>query len=232
MTIGRRSPRTRVLAHHELRRHWGSTRRALLGALALTALVFGALVVLRVATGIPIAELTRDPLGNTEHPWYKGLVSNLGVIVLAGTAGVALFARAVGGAAPRARASAGFILAGGLVTIVLLLDDLYMLHETVFPEHIGIPENAVYATYAAMLAGFTVAFRDRIRAEDPLLLAGALAGLACSVLLDLIASVVSVPAYYVLEDGGKFFGILCWAAFITRASARHLQRALGAPPAR
>lgn len=203
-------------------KQWNELKATILIILAATALVLGTLVVIRMTTGIAIADFTRDPLGFTEYPWYKGAVSNLGIIIWSGAAAVCFFAYALGRRSVRWPQHARFLLTGGLITTLLVLDDLYMLHEVVFPDEIGIPERAVYATYMLILLVFVTRFRAIILRNDPLLLIGAFAGLGLSVLMDIVASHVAIPGSYIFEDGGKFFGILCWTAFLVRASARFL----------
>lgn len=210
----------KTIAH--IRRQAADMRSALLILAAITGLVFGGLVVLRATTGIAIAEFTRDPLGYTEYPWYKGLVSNLGVIIWSATAGVCFFVWLLGSRSGRAREHARYLLAGGLVTVILLLDDLYMFHEVVFPEHLGIPEPTVYGTYLMLLLGFIARFQEIILRFDTPLFIAALFGFSTSMLADIAAYWVAIPGYYVIEDGGKFFGIVNWGAFLGRASARHL----------
>jgi hypothetical protein len=125
-------------------------------------------------------------------------------------------ARGAGGASPH------FLLAGGLITLMLLLDDFFQLHEVAFPEYAGISEDVAYTTYALLLLGFLVWFRTTILQTDFLLLGLGLAGLAFSIGVDLIASLVSLPGLYVFEDGAKLFGIVSWAAYFVLVSSRQI----------
>lgn len=185
-------------------------------------IAFAILILIRIRTGIAIAEFTRDPLGFTGLPVYKGLVSNLGVIIWAGAAAVCFFSYSV----VRARSTGGgrshFLLFAGLVTVLLTLDDLFMLHEVVFPEHLGVPQNIVYATHVFLLLSFLVWYRSTILQTGFLLLALAFVGFGVSVGVDFIAPMVSVPGLYIFEDGGKLFGIVSWSAYFTLVSARHV----------
>ncbi len=188
------------------------------------AIAFGIVIVVRLRTGIAIAEFTRDPLGFTEIPVYTGVLSNLGVVIWAGAAAICLFSYGVdrsrtGGASPH------FLLAGGLLTLLLMFDDLYMLHEVVLPEHAGIPQNVVYVTYIILVLGFLAWFHKTILQSHYLLLLLALAGLGFSIGVDRIASLVSVPGLYVFEDGAKLFGIVSWSTYFVLVSAHRLVRA-------
>ena len=218
--------RTRSLTWGDLvsaqRRQLRALRPVMLLIYTPLAIAFGIVIAVRIRTGIAIAEFTRDPLGFTDIPVYTGVLSNLGAVIWSGAAAVCFFSygisqtRAGGGASPH------FLLAGGLITLLLLLDDFFMLHEVVFPEHVGIPEDVVYTTYAVLLLGFLVWFRATILQTDYLLLALGLAGLGFSIGVDLIASMVSLPGLYVFEDGAKLFGIVSWAAYFVLVSARRI----------
>lgn len=115
-----------------------------------------------------------------------------------------------------------FLLAGGIVTLILALDDLFMLHEVVFPDNLGVPEEIVYGTYAALILWLVVAFRKIILRTSFLLLILALAGFGLSVGSDAIAPYVAIPGMYLLENGGKLFGIVSWSAYFTLVGARHI----------
>lgn len=204
------------------RRQWHALRPVMPLIYAPLVIVFGIVIAVRIRTGIAIAEFTRDPLGFTDIPVYTGVLSNLGAIIWSATAAVCFFTFGVIGARSADGANPTFLFAGGLVTLMLLLDDLYMLHDVVFPEQIGIVEDVTYATYAVVIVGFLVWFRASILQTDFLLLALAIAGLGFSSGVELIASLVSLPGLYVFEDGAKLFGIVSWAAYFVLASARHI----------
>jgi|GEM_PF-2919497 len=105
-----------------LRAQLRSLRWVMLVIYTPVVVALGIVVVVRITTGFPMADLTRDPLQIAQVPVYTGVLSNLGVLVWAGTAAICLFSYAV----VRNRAAPGtssrFLLAGGLVTVMLLLD--------------------------------------------------------------------------------------------------------------
>lgn len=186
-------------------------------------ILFGIVVGIRLGTGIAIAEFTRDPLGFTGIPVYTGSISNLGVLIWTASAAICFFTYGIRRSAFRDNTTSTFLLTGGLVTTMLMLDDLFMLHEVVFPEELGIPEELVYLTYLLVVVGFLVRFRSLILQTNFLLLALACVGFGVSIGADEIARSVSIPGMYLFEDGGKFFGIVNWAAYFIQVSARHIR---------
>lgn len=204
------------------RRQWRDLRSLMVLIYAPLAVTFGIVIAVRLRTGIAIAEFTRDPLGFTGIPVYTGLLSNLGAVIWSGAAAVCFFSYGITRSRVARGAGSHFLLAAGLVTTLLLADDLFQLHEVVFPEHAGIPQNVAYGTYAAVLVGFLVWYRGTILGTDFLLLALAFAGFGVSIGVDVIAAMVSVPGIYVFEDGAKLFGIVSWAAYFVLVSARQV----------
>jgi hypothetical protein len=185
---------------------------ALWWVVPLSALLLIAYVAAR-ATGTDIAAFTHDANALRRLPFYAGLLSNVGVMLWAATAGVCLFCAAVQGRGQRA-----FFLLGGLLTAVLLLDDLFMLHGEVFDAVLGVPEPLTYATYVAAAAGYLLAFRRKILSTAFVPLAASLALFGVSVVCD-----VAFPQHELLEDGCKLLGIGCWSAYFVTTGIAHVR---------
>lgn len=135
------------------------------------------------------------------------------------TASVSLFAA---GLLKRAGADEPyrFMLAAGLLSGFLMLDDLYRLHETVFPRVLGIPERLTYAAYGLLGVGFMVRFRARLLSTDGRLLVAAMACLAASVALDVLPWHGIDPYFW--EDAFKVVGLAGWFFYFLSAAWRAL----------
>ena len=205
-------------------RHQASVLRPVLLAIYLpVVLLFGITIIVRLQTGIAIAEFTRDPRGFTGIPVYTGSISNLGVMIWTGGAAICLFTYGVIRNRGKGDLTPPFLLYAGLFTLLLTLDDLFMLHEVVFPEELGIPENLTYATYALLAIGLLVLFRSVILKSNFLLLLLALVFLGTSVVVDFFQGMVSIPGWYLWEDGSKLFGIVSWTAYFISVCAQHIR---------
>lgn len=183
--------------------------------------LFAVVIVIRLRTGIAIAEFTRDPLGFTGIPVYTGSISNLGIMIWSAAAAVSLFGYGVSRWQGTGGHTRPLLLVAGLVTLVLTLDDLFMLHEVVLPD-LGVPQNLVYATHAVMLVGFVAVFWRTILRTPWVLLVLAYAGFGFTVFADFLAPLVTIPGMYVFEDGSKLFGIVSWCAWLTMVSAHQI----------
>lgn len=185
----------------------------------LVGLIAAAVVVAEVA-GIPFVVFTRDVFSTAEVPVYTGLLSNVGILLWAAGVAICLFVRVAGSRAD----AGGFLLVSALLTAVLLVDDLFMLHEWVIPRVLGIPEEAVLTGYAAAAIAYAAAYRARIRERAPLVFTGAIALLAGSVFLDLLES-PPAPMWHVLsEEGLKLLGIGTWLLFLAGAASEPRER--------
>jgi hypothetical protein len=187
--------------------------------------------------GLTPTEMLRDPImaaGGDQSEFYLGLFSNLGVVVWTATAAICLFAGSELSDATNRRAR-HFLLYAGLFTLLLMLDDLFMLHE-------NYGDRLLYVLYAIGLLYYVIRFFGLILGLDVVLFALAVPLFGSAVLLDLAPwrllpgagievpqTVASSPIErdevrrfgrelrYLLEDGFKFIGICCWAFHIRAA---------------
>jgi len=185
-----------------------------LGILGLA--VYGATV-----RGFDPARLFRDPVSAGSLPIYTGLISSLGVVLWVATAGICLFAYSLVRTRAGQAEGARFLLAIGLLTALLGLDDLLLFHEQIAPRLLRIPELMVMVGYATFLGGIFIRFRRVLLDSADELLAGALMGLGGSVAFDVLAPPGGM--YPVAEDGLKFLGIALWSTFHVRVAFRLLQ---------
>ena len=126
-----------------------------------------------------------------------------GIAILIATASVTALAASL---AP-ARRSLLATVAG--LSACLAVDDMFMLHEEIGPEWLGIPELAFYLLYG-VLAGYLAWCLWRARVD----LAGlkvAMVFLGLSVLTDVFK--VHGPFSYWLEDFTKLAGFGAWLVF-------------------
>ncbi len=196
----------------------------LLLCLGGSALVLAAVGVLTIIFDVPFAYFTRDPaaaVSGGTAPSYAGALSNLGVLVMAAAATVSLHAGWLLYHAKRARNQFWFIMSSGLFTTWLLLDDLYQIHEEVLPDHVGIPEEVVYALYVGLMTAYLLIFAGAILQTEYVLLLLALGFFALSIVSDFIP--FEFAEHHLIEDGAKFVGMTLWCAYYLRLSWEMLQ---------
>ncbi|MDX5481695.1 MAG: hypothetical protein LPK07_08415 [Hymenobacteraceae bacterium] len=170
--------------------------------------------------GIPFRNLMDEPVLVGDVPYYTGFISNVGVLFWGAAAAVCLFCWALFRRFATERSFANFLLYFGLLSVLLLLDDLLLLHEHIFYNRLGIPEGVTYVIYATLLLTGLLAFRNEILETPFLLLLIAFGFLALSVFIDGIEPFVEsyVGEWRIFyEDGLKLLGIAGWFGYFSRA---------------
>lgn len=201
-------------------------------AVAPLVIVWAAgLAVLAAAIGQDVVEheeLLLDPVTVGGLPWYTGLVSQLGVVCWAIAATVAGCGGFVASLVAR-RGAARFLISGGALGVLLLLDDLFQLHAVLLPRWLGIPKQAIVAGYGVAAAAWIIANRaELLRTRLHLLAASALA-FGTSVGADVVGT--GHGTWLVVEDGGKLLGVLAWAGYFIATSADIVRSAVGSTAA-
>jgi hypothetical protein len=175
------------------------------------------------AQGVPISFLTRDPAAITDSLWSLGAQSTFGIILWAAATGILALGVALLWSREAARRWAWFLLATGALSLLLTLDDAFLLHEEVLPS-LGIPEMGVYAGYAALAVVFAAVFFRELLATDYVLLAAFVLAFGASLAIDNVFQNVSI--FY--EDGFKLYGVVFWLAYATRTTLWRVREGLGA----
>ncbi len=198
---------------------------ALLWLYAATAALLALIAAHAAATGAPPYLFTRDPAAIHHANPLLGAVSNLGVVLWAATATVALFTARQLARVEGARPVRGFLLGAGLLSAWLLLDDLYMLHERLLPDAAGLPQPVAFAIYAAVTAALLARFRAVIAETDYLPLVLAVSFFAISAAIDQGPGTWHRwEALVLVEDGAKLFGVVSWLAYFGAVAAQALRR--------
>jgi hypothetical protein len=187
-------------------------------ALYLPALVVvGAVAAAARHYGVPVGALTRDMAAVVHASPFTGVLSVLGVTVWIATISIVIFTLALSWnhvEGPKRR----FLVWFALLSLVLMLDDLFMFHELIAPDYLGLRQRYVYLAYMAATGLGLLLYRRVIIDSGPLLLAAALACFTLSVGVDVFFC-VDDSWLILLEDGAKFFGIVGWGGYFIGFSA-------------
>ena len=142
-----------------------------------------------------------------------GLLSNLGVVVIAIATGMALLGWLVG---RRNGDPLGSLLAWSFaLSLAFVLDDLLLLHEAASVTSWG--SIAVAAVYGAAFLVYLARFQEVVRERfDGGLLFLAIAAFGGSAVVDVLVRPTQTSV--LLEDGAKLLGIVAWSVFVGRAA--------------
>lgn len=172
----------------------------------------------------PVDELLRDTYAVAVSNDYQmephfGAISTVGLFVWAASAAICFFAAAMFQAmGDRAHAKVFFFC--GLFTSYLLVDDAFLLHETVVP-YFGGAEEFVLALIGIEAVAIAVIFRRFFRGFELTLLTAAVALLGFSAAYDTLFSGTSAQQI-LIEDGAKFVGAFAWMGFVAASAHKAL----------
>lgn len=202
-----------------------------LGYLIITGLIIG---VGYFVYNIPVGDFTREPNITLDGAFYVGAISNLGIILWTAAATLCIF-----GSMYLQRYNPGssfrmFLLHAGLFTILLLIDDVYQLHEIIFPFYFHISQKIIYVVYFGYALFFLMKFRATIFKTEYIILLASIFLLSLSILVDLIHDSEKLTVLLkkltgfnmhesddvriLLEDTFKGLGILTWLTYFFRVT--------------
>lgn len=195
-------------------------------ALGALAAVVAAVVVTAAAQvyadlqGASFGDLSRDAAAALGGPNYTGYYAMFTLLVWAAAASVTLFSSVV---LRRAHEQEGarFLLFGGLITTLMVLDDAFLLHETV-GYRLGDHQEIFFVIYGLATAVFAWIHRRRLGPALVLLVAAFAMWLASAA----VDFVMHADAPFIVEDGLKLVGVALWALLMLRISAIELEAAV------
>lgn len=176
----------------------------------LFAGLFGCLAIALVALasqllGEPAAVFTREPQRALNGAYYVGSFSNLGGLVWFGAAAIMSFAASL---KPLDR---GALILAALVTWAMGLDDVFMLHDEVYPK-LYLHERVVSALYFGAIGVIILRYYRQLSRSTLVGIAVTVFFWVLSVVFDLfLRGFGQLP-----EDGSKFIGLVVWGAAWTR----------------
>lgn len=181
-----------------------------------------------------------DPLGSARNGHDLGYlavgwVSHFGVMMWAFAAMSGLAAARLRWSAPGQRRLALMFAGSGLLSVGLMADDLFQLHENVIPRVLDVSEKRPLLGWALLGVAWFIAFAGPLLRNRyfPLVVVAGVA-LVTSMLIDVLGDAGPLAEIHdalggagVTEDGTKLVGILAWAVFHWRAGIASLARRSG-----
>ena len=180
-----------------------------------------AVVIAGAILDIPIANFTRDPAAILNAHPLVGVISNIGILFWCSTAAICFFASVIL-YSKKQKSDAIFLFFSGLLTLLLLFDDLFMFHEEFLPNYLHIPERAVYVIYLILILGYFLKFMSDILQSEYTILLIACGFLGLSVISDMVFPQEGLE--FLVEDGFKLFGIVTWFLFFSRTSYIYIHK--------
>lgn len=175
--------------------------------------------------GVSFGYLSRDAIQtlwhepNAEVEYYIGFLSNFGIIFWCFTAAILFLSSKIAKDLRRPKPLYQFLFFSGLLTLFMLIDDLFLLHDVIIPYYLEISEKIFYLFYGSAVLALLYIYRKIILNSDYLLFFLAFAFMASSVVTDIVLTLgINISDIYLFEDGFKFMGIISWFVYFTRTS--------------
>jgi hypothetical protein len=158
------------------------------------------------------------------------LVSELGIIFWSAAAAVCLFTTLMLRLQKRNVSARRFLFQAGILTLFLLIDDVYLFHESVFTEYLHIRQRYVFLFYIVWVVSFLLLNRQVILASEYWILGVSFLLFGASLFFDNMhlyqhepfTAVITKSRSTILEDAPKLAGIATWLLYFTRYAIRSL----------
>lgn len=193
--------------------------KLLLGLYVPAGMILLSIYVISEQTEIPISMFTRDPADITLSSPFLGVISNVGVLLWCSTAAICFFSCFILKYKSYSYIAV-FFLISGLITSLLLCDDLFLLHERIFPQYFNWRQRYIYLTYVLIVFAYFVIFREVIFKTNIIVLMLAFCFFFLSIVVDGVAAKIPdfIPFHHLYEDGFKLFGLASWLGYFGETS--------------
>ena len=193
----------------------------LAGALTLLAL----LLALAVTSGMEPWKLFADATSVANNNPLSSAISSLSIMSWTAAAAVTLLAGAVA-VTHQAQAESRFLVFFGAWSLLLAVDDQFLLHEWYVPMLPFGGQSLYVVGYGIVFIGFVLTQWATLQRQSPLLFATAVAFLLGSVCFDTAADAFGFKPVWAgpTEDSLKFLGVVLWLSYAVSISWRSLKR--------
>lgn len=190
----------------------------------LLLLILVAIWLVSKTFGIDAGKFTMDvsTLIGGVHPLY-GIVSTLGLFLWSATAALCLFIF-VALKDQLEIDQRRFLLWSAILTLYLLFDDAFLLHEFLVPYHLNVDQKFVIALNIVLMLLYLGIFYKVILKTEYLFLLLSAVYLGLSVALDYISDYFHVYINVFIEDGLKFLGIASWFIYFAVTISVYLKK--------
>lgn len=189
------------------------------------ALVIAAVLGIAFSVGVKASYLMDDAIYTGKLEFYAGFVASIMVLLwcVGGTLSLFGYGLAKHSANPTKRT---FLLWGGLISYMMLFDDLFLIHETI-GDNTVIPEIAIFSCYGLAILYYLVRYYKTILETNFMFLFVGLSCLGCSVLVDVHIFTPDGWSHTSIETGieesFKLMGVTHWALYHYKVSYQFIR---------
>jgi len=178
-------------------------------------IILVSVVIIAITQDVQVFYLMDDAIRVGHLPFYAGFVASIMILLWCVGGTISFFGYWLLDNS-KDSTSRSFLLWGGIISYMLLFDDLFLIHETI-GDNTDIPEVAVFSLYGLLVIYYLIRYRQIILETSFLFLLVSLAFLGLSVVIDIH---LFVPAKWYhtsietgIEESFKLIGITHWALY-------------------
>lgn len=192
-----------------------SFKQILITTSAAIAVLLG-IIFVHYAYKADFARMIKDLADLEEAFPLDGFLSSFGILIWWTAAAICCFTALVL-RSHLTRDEFGFLMGYGGITTVLALDDLYMFHERLGPNLLGISEKAIYIAYILIIIILGFRYWKVLLETSFYGLAIALFCFAFSAFIDFFIQLILLDRIgqwsTFIEEGAKWIGIVWWCSY-------------------
>ena len=178
--------------------------------LIASALFIGLVLLIHFKYEIPIGKLTRDTTAIGKIPPYYGFLSQIGIFCWFESVAICIFSAVILSLEIDKLKFKSFFFISGFLTLLLGLDDAFLLHEKLLPA-LGFSEKVMFAIYAIVFLFYLIKFFPLILKTEYIIFTMAFLFFGISIALDVFDPHGINP--YLFEDSAKLIGIISWLVY-------------------
>lgn len=201
-------------------RQLSETWKAILLGVAVSWGGAGVIVLVAALADTTLWSLAKDPAEVQRFPPYIGMLSNWDVVLWISTAAICLFGAVILKRGNAPVSTIRFLAVSGIFSLILGIDDLYMLHDFLLPRTLHVPEMLFYLLYLISFGVYLIYFTPQILKYDFLLFIVAIVFFVFS-----RKFFIRIPYFHNFNTTGdmlKYFGIVFWLIFFYRTTLREV----------
>ena len=190
-------------------------------------IILGLGIYLTESNNIHFEMVSRDPIQILNGKPYIGIISNIGILMWCATCTILLYSSLICRIKNRPPRETNFLFFSGLLSIFLMIDDLFLMHDVIFPEYLKIDEKIFYVVYGLSVIAIFLRFYKIMLTTDYVLLMLAFFLLGFSAITDIVLTLgLHLKHEYAFEDSFKFLGIIAWFSYFSRTGFKFVKNAI------
>jgi hypothetical protein len=173
---------------------------------------------IHLTMGTPFETIYLDPVPELGGDFSIGMLSQVGIMLWSAAGAVFLLGGYLIRNNGRQSSWMLFLIASGILSLLMGLDDSLLIHEQIMPVFLGIKEKPVFTVYGLAILIYYLWFFRIIVETDLILLGLTLFSFGLSLGIDLLPHELhaQVAAF---EDVPKLAGIVAWLVYAIKTSS-------------